>query len=173
MNYSMLKFLLTILLACVLLLALLPYSALSLSPASKIENFDARSYAFITKGIQGAVNWINTGNPSIWDRCKGGSVGNITLNHFSTSNLHNTTNRIFMEIRVRDNVYIRTLRLQKNLFLVICGSSTLGKLVLADSEMTSLNQVNIVSCPGGSFTLDILAAQNNVALNLNIEEYLR
>lgn len=158
---------LSLLFAGVLLLALFPYSAMSQCSAPRIANFDGRNHAFITKGNQGTVNWVNTSGPSIWDLCKGGGGGNVTINPDPTPNPDNNTNQIYIEIRAGDNVYVPTLRLQNNLTLVICGSLTLGRLELADGDMTSLNNVNIIICPGGSFTLDVLHAQNNVNLNIN------
>lgn len=57
--------------------------------------------------------------------------------------------------------------MQNNVTLVICGSLTLGTLILADGDYQQLNNVNIVVCPGGSFTLDVLNARNNVVLNID------
>ena|GEM_PF-2215033 len=158
---------LTLLLAWVLLIALLPYSALSQCSAPRVANFDGRKHAFISKGNQGTVNWVNTGGTSIWSRCLGGTGGNITINPYPTPNPDNNTNQIYIEIRAGDNVYVPNLRLQNNLTMVICGNLTLGRLELADGDMTSLNNVNIIVCPGGSFTLDVLSAQNNVTLNID------
>lgn len=167
MKHSTLKILLTFLLAWVLLIALLPYSAMSQCSAPRIANFDGRNHAFITHAGLGNVNWVNTGGSSIWNLCRGGGGGDITITPHPTPNPNNNTNQIYIEIREGTHVTVPNLRLQNNLTLVICGSLTLGRLELADGDVSSLNNVNIVICPGGSFTLDELNASNNVNININ------
>lgn len=136
-----------------------------------VPEFQSRSHAFITHGNQGLVPWINTGDSSIWVRCKTQGQS-VTIEPWNTPNPSSNTNNIYLEIKAGDTVHIRDLRLNNRFTLVICGSLTLGTLTIdstltGDGDLTGLNNVRIIVCPGGSFTLDELNAQNNVILNIN------
>jgi len=132
-----------------------------------IPNFDGRNTAFITRGNQGTVNWVSTTGPSIWEMCRISGQPNFNIAPYNTPNPNFNANNVYIEIRAGDNVFVPFLSLQNNFTLVVCGNLTLGSLQVAGGDLTGLNRVRIVVCPGGSFRLDQLSARNNVTLQID------
>lgn len=136
-----------------------------LSP--NIPNFDGHSTAYISKGNQGAVNWVSTTGTSIWNRCIASGQPDFNIAPLNTPDPNFNANNVYIEIRAGDSVYVPFLRLQNRFTLVVCGHLTLGTLELAGGDLEGLNRVRIVVCPGGSFRLDQLSSQNNVTLQID------